>query len=293
MRQTVESETLTIASTGLVERRTLELAAAAIDEHLPLTARIDHTEFLADGLPDRVTADGRHDQFDAIELARYITAETAGDRTLVVTDRTVSHGRQLSLFGIGIQYGRASLLSTSQLGGDRFEERVRKLAVSEVGYLLGLDTCANEQCPYTETETIEALDTADETPCQACRAELTAAGESEAMATDDELTGQKAAVSSVDSTDDPATERSTNAVTHQLISTARFWIAVTGYGIAFIVTLLALMGLLDGVAGIAVTDSDRVMWVLIAIAVVIAWFIYRTCRQVIAWIWRAGIDSIR
>ena len=288
-----EHEPLTVAAVGAIERETLELAVSAVDEHFPLMPRIDHRQFQTNGIPDSAQPTGDSDQYDAVELAKYVSSETDGGQTLVVTDRDVSQGRRQSLFGIGIRYGRASLLSTFRLGGDRFDDRVRKLAVSEVGYMLGLEFCPNEQCPLRRADAVTTLDAVDESPCAACQTKLAEAITSGDATTDPESVDSKRTEKSVGQSDNTPQDRSTDQLTHLLAGTARFWTAVLGYGVAFIVTLLVLVGLLEEIVGLAITDSDAATWVIVVITAAVAWVVYRNCRAGIKLLSRVVIESIR
>lgn len=293
MGRRVESEPLTVAAVGAIERETLELAVDAVEEHFSLTPRVDHRQFHTDGIPDSAQPTGDSDQYDAVELAKYVASETDGSRTLVVTNQDVSQGRRQSLFGIGIRYGRTSLLSTFRLGGDRFDDRVRKLAISEVGYMLGLELCPNEQCPFRRTDSVATLDAVDESPCEACQTKLAEAITSGDATADSESADNGRTEKSVGQSDNTPQDRSTDQLTHLLAGTARFWTSVLGYGVAFIVTLLVLIGLLEEVVGFAITDSDAATWVIVVITAAVAWVVYRNCRAVIKVISRVIIESIR
>lgn len=293
MGRRVENEQLTIAAVGAIERETLELAVDAVDEHIPLTPRVDHRQFHTDGIPDSAQSTDDSDQYDAVELAKYVASETDGGRTLVVTNQDVSQGRRQSLFGIGIRYGRASLLSTFRLGENKFDDRVRKLAVSEVGYMLGLELCPNEQCPYRRADSVATLDAVDESPCEACQTKLAEAITSGDATTDSESAENRPTEKSVGQSDNGPQDRSTDELTHLLAGTARFWVSVLGYGVAFIVTLLVLIGLLEEVVGLAITDSDAATWVIVVITAAVAWVVYRNCRAVIKGLSRIVVESIR
>lgn len=293
MGRRVENEPLTIAAVGAIERETLELAVDAVDEHFPLTPRVDHRQFHTDGIPDSAQPTGDSNQYDAVDLAKYVASETDGGRTLVVTNQDVTQGRRQSLFGIGIRYGRASLLSTFRLGEDRFDNRVRKLAVSEVGYMLGLELCPNEQCPFRRADSVATLDSVDESPCEACQTKLAGVITSGDATTDSESADNRHTEKPVGQADNTPQDRSTDQMTHLVAGIARFWTSVIGYGVAFMMTLLVLIGLLEEVVGLAITDSDAATWTIVVITAAVAWVVYRNCRAVIKVLSRVVIESIR
>ena len=77
------------------------------------------------------------------------------------------------MFGLGYRPGPSCIVSTYRLKNTdqrKFIERLKKVAIHELGHNLGLDHCESELCVMRDAvETIKTIDRVDSRLCEQCR----------------------------------------------------------------------------------------------------------------------------
>ena len=73
------------------------------------------------------------------------------------------------IFGLANPMLRVALVSTYRLLGERFEERLAKEVVHEMGHLFGLSHCSESSCVMYFSNTIDDTDNKGRDLCANCR----------------------------------------------------------------------------------------------------------------------------
>lgn len=116
---------------------------------------------------------GKPDSLDhIISLTDQDISTTKRDR-LGRVKRPESKYSDWGIFGLGYQPGASCIVSTYRLKNTdqrKFIERLKKVAVHELGHNLGLDHCESELCVMRDAvETIKTIDRVDSKLCEQCR----------------------------------------------------------------------------------------------------------------------------
>lgn len=113
-------------------------------------------------------------QVEALKLVNALSRESSPDRLRL-------HLTQLDIyfegynFCFGLASNRAAVVSTYRLRHPdpaKFEERLRKETIHEIGHILGLGHCRNPRCVMFFSNTIIDTDMKGEEPCPQCRQRL-------------------------------------------------------------------------------------------------------------------------
>jgi archaemetzincin len=77
------------------------------------------------------------------------------------------------IFGLGSVGGKSCVVSTFRLKGPRLQERIRKVAVHEIGHTLGLPHCKTPQCVMQDAEgKVATVDAGRAALCDKCRSKI-------------------------------------------------------------------------------------------------------------------------
>jgi len=269
-RETAGVETLWVVGVGGVDQRTLRTVSGAVKEQLPFDVRQHPDPIEAGGL-----ADGSVEEpHDGVDLARYAALQADRDTVLAVTDIDIDHPTGDPSYGISVLDGSLATVSTARLGtpdDEQFDERLRKEAVAHSAHLSGLSNCWREHCVLTRADTIPELDSLDERPCDSCRSELDTARPADPSDETEPSTASQ--------------EGSSNAVTHELASSARFGGMLVAYGLSLLLVFVGVAGVLN-LLGTSFPESDAVAFVAIVGMLFVAWLVYRRLRRGFGWVWR-------
>ncbi len=146
---------------------------------------LDHFDVIAQSLKQSLHADTRlagsfeipktgynslRKQHDPRQIIKKISS-LCNDHTeysLGVVDIDI-YARGLNfIFGLANPLLRVALISTYRLSGERFEERLVKEAVHEMGHLFGLSHCSNSRCVMYFSNTVDDTDNKNRDLCASC-----------------------------------------------------------------------------------------------------------------------------
>ncbi|QLH83878.1 hypothetical protein [Halosimplex pelagicum] len=316
---TGESSPLEVVALGDPDDAAVEAAVDAVETHLPFDATVASEPVALSALPDDAYDDAR-EQYDAVAVLDALDGAVGTEPTLAVTDADLFANRRNYVFGVGGIGGSTALFSTFRLAEDADipaseadrdrETRVRKQAVTQAGRLLGAEKCSDKRCPFSSSPTVRELDIADEAPCDDCAATL--AGRSwpvpdEVIRSDDDG-GDSGRAETGSDTDGGGPERDPDpeppgeqsrvdylwkSLVHDLTNTAQFTGFVVGFGVSLFVAFVALGTALEAVAGPIDGQSAQVIWLLFAVSLLAAWYLYKLLKWGVLSLGRAAVGGLR
>ncbi len=179
--------TVALVPLGSVDPRTLDSIAVAV--RCALGVRVVRLEQHA--LPGQARSMFRTERYRADSLLNYLGGTVAGGDTLVLgvtrvdvstTKRDpdgsirapIARYRDFGVFGLAQLRGRAGLISTFRLQRapttTTVTERICKVAIHEVGHMLGLQHCPDTQCVMRDAlEHLASIDVETRNPCKRCQ----------------------------------------------------------------------------------------------------------------------------
>lgn len=153
-----------------VDERSMALLAAQLAEK-GFACNVHRAEPMPAGAWNRL-----REQYRA-ELLLKAAREAAAGRVLGVTDQDLYVEGLNFVFGMAERPGRAAVITLARLhsaDAARFQARMLKEAVHELGHTLGLAHCPRSKCVMTFSNTLADTDRKDAEFCAACRARLAA-----------------------------------------------------------------------------------------------------------------------
>lgn len=110
-------------------------------------------------------------QYDARTIVNVLVERnsTQYDLGLGFVDVDIYVSRMSFIFGLADPVKKIALVSTFRLAGERFDERVAKETVHELGHLKGLEHCTKETCVMHFSNTLEDTDQKNAVFCSDCR----------------------------------------------------------------------------------------------------------------------------
>ncbi|WP_459194206.1 hypothetical protein [Halosimplex sp. J119] len=312
-----DSSELSVVAVGDVDEEVVTTAAAAVDEHLPFDATTAPGSVPLSAVTDDAYDDSR-DQYRASDLARGAREFVGTAPVLAVTGVDLFEHRRNYVFGVGAFGGEFAVLSTARLTDPETEAslseaRVRKQAVKQAGRLLGAEQCDDRECVFTTAPTVGELDLTDESPCADCRAALagvewppdvergtadTASGSSADSSPSANSNASAAADPSDERDDEPPEEQGKvdylwQSLLHDAANTGRFIGLVVGFAISFFVSVLLVLPVVEFFFGPWESQSDRMAWGVILVSLVLAWYLYKTAKRLLAFLGRSAIGRVR
>ena len=112
-----------------------------------------------------------------VERLLEATRQAVAGRVLGVTDQDLYAEGLNFVFGMAERPGRAAVITLARLhsaDAARFQARMLKEAVHELGHTLGLAHCPRSKCVMTFSNTLADTDRKEAAFCAACRARLAA-----------------------------------------------------------------------------------------------------------------------
>lgn len=112
--------------------------------------------------------------YPATDLLEPTADASEADREIgLVADPLVLDGNP-RIFGVALVGDSSAVITSDPLGetGDRFESRVEKQVIKQLGHLFGIEK-THEGCVFEEASTAASLDATPSTFCDPCRARLT------------------------------------------------------------------------------------------------------------------------
>ncbi|WP_284653302.1 matrixin family metalloprotease [Flavobacterium terrisoli] len=117
------------------------------------------------------------------EASKILVKYLSNHNLLLVTEKDIAHHKnaefpEWGIFGLGFRPGKTCVVSTFRLQRNvsraQFLERLRKVALHEIGHNLGLDHCTHHsQCMMNDANgTIKQVDQEKVWFCDQCRAQL-------------------------------------------------------------------------------------------------------------------------
>jgi archaemetzincin len=153
-----------------VDERSMALLAAQLAEK-GFACNVHRAEPMPAGAWNRL-----REQYRA-ELLLKAAREAAAGRVLGVTDQDLYVEGLNFLFGMAEHPGKAAVITIARLysaDGTRFQARMLKEAMHELGHTLGLDHCPHPKCVMYFSNTVTDTDRKGADYCSACRAKLAA-----------------------------------------------------------------------------------------------------------------------
>jgi len=113
-------------------------------------------------------------QYDARTIVNALAERTSTryDLSIGFVDVDMYVSKMNFIFGLADSVSKLALVSTFRLGGERFDERVAKETVHELGHLKGLEHCTRETCVMHFSNTLEDTDQKNAVLCSDCRSHL-------------------------------------------------------------------------------------------------------------------------
>jgi archaemetzincin len=154
---------------GVDERTLARLAGQLVDKGFACTV------LPATALP----ADAYNPLREQYRVERLLetTRQAVAGRVLGVTDQDLYAEGLNFVFGMAERPGRAAVITLARLHSAdeaRFQARMLKEAVHELGHTLGLAHCPRSKCVMTFSNTLADTDRKDAAFCAACQARLAA-----------------------------------------------------------------------------------------------------------------------
>jgi archaemetzincin len=163
--------------------------AAAIKENYNMeTVVLSHTKLPAASFVNIKTPRYRADRLieflkeqkpDSITYVQGITEQdisTTKRNALGLVKEPTSKYADWGIFGLAYRPGPSSIVSTFRLQHDsrkKFIERLKKVALHELGHNLGLDHCESSVCVMKDAaETIKTIDTISSALCSGCKKKI-------------------------------------------------------------------------------------------------------------------------
>jgi archaemetzincin len=113
-------------------------------------------------------------QYDAMSILAYIADRKSTDVDLgigLVAVDIYSHGTNF-IFGLADPLKRTAIVSLYHLAGEKMKERTSKEVIHEIGHLVGLRHCANQECIMHFSNTINDTDKKNISFCKACGSKI-------------------------------------------------------------------------------------------------------------------------
>lgn len=152
--------TVTILPLGTADGAQLRSIEARLEKSLPVEVRISE----AVGLPKETYTQPRN-RYRADRLLDWLVKQDKADVVLGVTAKDISttlrDHADWGVFGLAFCPGRAAVISSFRLqkrGRVSPDERLRRVAVHEVGHALGLDHCPRECIMADAKGNIQSID---------------------------------------------------------------------------------------------------------------------------------------
>ena len=168
---TEERTHLTIVPLGVVDDLVLAVVAANLQAVVGLNSDVGPRR----PKPDYAYQHGRR-QYDAGRIINALAAESgAVPLTLGITREDLCTPILTFVFGESQLEGRAALISLHRIMDDNTEvtcTRAAKIALHEVGHLIGIGHCRTSGCLMCFSATLEKLDGLNLWFCDACMVEL-------------------------------------------------------------------------------------------------------------------------
>jgi len=153
-------KTVTILALGSVDAASLRSMEARLEKDLPVKVRVAKQV----NLPKETYTKPRN-RYRADKLLDWLVKQDRADVVLGVTAKDISttlHDRaDWGVFGLAFCPGRAAVISSFRLqkkGGVNPDERLRRVAVHEVGHALGLDHCPRDCIMADAKGKIQSID---------------------------------------------------------------------------------------------------------------------------------------
>lgn len=157
---------------GVYQVKTLNLypiVSDAVTKHLHL-----ETEYAGTFTVPANAYNPLRQQYDAQTIINALVQRHAQqhDFSIGFVDVDIYVSKMNFIFGVADAVKKTALVSTFRLAGERFDERVAKETVHELGHLKGLKHCVNETCVMHFSHTLEDTDQKNAVPCSNCRSHL-------------------------------------------------------------------------------------------------------------------------
>ncbi len=139
-----------------------------LKENLPMENRV------IDPIPDlKQMYDKKRDQYNTRGYVRHCSRMARKEEHLVlgVTGVDLFSAGHNFVFGSAQVGGHGGVISTYRLGGKRFEERIIKEAVHEIGHIVGLTHCDDPLCVMHFSDTLDDTDNKAGWFCPNCESE--------------------------------------------------------------------------------------------------------------------------
>lgn len=174
--------TVTLASLGPFDRKTLEAIAEAITDELGMQVRIVEKRI---DLSDYFDINRR--QYDGNKLMKLVESEFADTSGKIVALFNVDLFIPILTFIFGQAYlgGRIAIASKFRLRNEHYGmkpnellllDRFTKEVIHELGHAMGLIHCPNPECVMRSSTYVEDIDQKSQSFCKVCRKNLAEPG---------------------------------------------------------------------------------------------------------------------
>lgn len=162
---------LNIVPVGSVDELAVSVVAANLQALMGLNAAVRPVE----PAPEHAYQHGRR-QYDAIKIIKSLARATAAhELTLGITQFDICTPILAFVFGESQLSGRAALISLFRITDEKKEltyTRTAKIALHEVGHLIGISHCRTSECLMAFSANLTKLDQQQLLFCEACMVEL-------------------------------------------------------------------------------------------------------------------------